>query len=333
MPVFDLGLEQLRTYVADETPPADFDEFWQRTLLEAKSFPLEATFVPVQTGLVTLEAFDVMFNGYGGHPIKGWLLLPRALSEALPCVVEYLGYGAGRGFATDWLLYASLGYAHLVMDTRGQGSQGKRGDTPDPAEDGGRPHFSGFMTRGILHPETYFYRRVFVDAVRAIEAARSHPAVDASRVAVAGGSQGGGIALAAAALEPSVKALIADVPFLCHFRRAVTLVGTIPYVEIARYCAVHRDQISVVFNTLRYFDGIHFATRVRAPALFSVGLMDDICPPSTVFAAYNQLKTEKQIEVYEFNGHEGGQEFQTLRRIEFLARHFDHRSGGNANGS
>lgn len=333
MPAFDLSLEQLRTYRASDAEPTDFDAFWQRTRLESDAFALEATFVPVQTGLVTLEAFDVTFNGYGGHPIKGWLLLPRDRREPLPCVVEFIGYGAGRGFATDWLLYASLGYAHFVMDTRGQGSQGKRGDTADPAGDGGQPQFSGFMTRGVLQPETYFYRRVFVDAVRAVNAAHSHPAIDPERVAVTGGSQGGGIALAVAALEPSVCALLADVPFLCHFRRAVALVSTVPYVEIARYCAVHRDQTEAVFDTLSYFDAVHFAPRVRAPALFSVGLLDDICPPSTVFAAYNRLEGQKRIEVYEFNGHEGGQEFQTLRRIEFLAQRFGDHHGGNGHGT
>ena len=332
MPAFDLSLEQLRTYRASDAEPADFDAFWQRTLLEAQTFPLEATFVPIQSGLVTLEVFDVTFNGYGGHPIKGWLLLPRDIREPLPCVVEFIGYGAGRGFATDWLLYASLGYAHFVMDTRGQGSQGKRGDTPDP-DSNGLPQVPGVMTRGILKPDTYYYRRVYTDAVRAIEAARSHPAIDPERVAVTGGSQGGGIALGAAALEPSVCALLSDVPFLCHFRRAIALVGTLPYTEIARYCAVHRDQTEAVFRTLSYFDGVHFAARVRAPALFSVGLMDDICPPSTVFAAYNRLEGEKRIEVYEFNGHEGGQEFQTLRRIEFLARYFGNQHEGNGHGA
>ncbi len=321
MPTFDLSLEQLRSYKVNESEPPDFEVFWQRTRLETQAFALNATFVPVQTKLVTLDVFDVTFNGYGGHAIKGWLLLPRIRHEPLPCVVEFVGYGAGRGFATDWLLYASLGYAHLVMDTRGQGSQGKRGDTPDP-DSNGLPQFSGVMTRGILSPDTYYYRRVYMDAVRAIEAARSHPAVDSTRVAVTGGSQGGGIALAAAALEPSVSALLADMPFLCHFRRAVTLIGTFPYAEIAAYCAVHRDQIQTVFKTLSYFDGVHLAARVRAATLFSVGLMDTICPPSTVFAAFNRLETEKQIEVYEFNGHEGGQEFQIVRRIEFLAKHF-----------
>ena len=143
------------------------------------------------------------------------------------------------------------------------------------------------MTRGILNPNTYYYRRVFTDAVRAIEAARSHPAVDAAKILLTGGSQGGGIVLAAAGLAPDVFAIMPDVPFLCQYRAATELTDSAPYSEISSYCKTHRDQVETVFRTLAYFDGAHFAARASAPALFSVGLMDDICPPRTVFAAYN----------------------------------------------
>ena len=115
------------------------------------------------------------FSGYGGQPIKGWLLLPRVRSGSLPCVVEYIGYGGGRGLPLDWLLWSNAGYAHLVMDTRGQGSTWRAGDTPDLEADGGNPQIPGFMTRGILNPQTYYYRRVFTDAVRAVEAAAHAP--------------------------------------------------------------------------------------------------------------------------------------------------------------
>ena len=104
-------------------------------------------------------------------------------------MVEYIGYGGGRGFPTDWLLWSSAGYAHLVMDTRGQGSAWRNGDTPDAAPDGGNAHFPGFMTQGVLDPKTYYYRRVFVDGVRAVEAARSHPAIDAARIALTGAAR------------------------------------------------------------------------------------------------------------------------------------------------
>ena len=318
MAFFDMPLDQLRTYTPPRDEPDDFDAFWQATLAEARTFPLSAEFAPVDYGLRTVEIFDVTFAGYAGQPIKGWLLLPRQHSSALACVVEYIGYGGGRGFPTERLLWSSAGYAHLIMDTRGQGSSWSKGDTPDPEMDGTNPHFPGFMTRGVLKPQTYYYRRVFTDAVRAIEAARAHPAVDPARIVVAGGSQGGGISLAASGLVPDVAAVLPDVPFLCHYRRATEITDAHPYQEIARYLMTHRDKEDAAFNTLSYFDGVNFAARAKAQALFSTALMDEICPPSTVFAAYNHYAGPKEIRVWRYNHHEGGAAYQTQEKIRFL---------------
>ena len=318
MAIFDLPLNELKTYLPTREEPADFDSFWQSTLEEARAFPLNAKFERVDYGLVAQETFDVTFAGFGGQPVKGWLILPKQRSGKLPCVIEYIGYGGGRGFAIDWLLWASAGYAHFVMDTRGQGSSWSSGDTPDLYSEGGNPAVPGSMTQGVLDPKHYYYRRVFTDAVRAIEAARSHPEVDASQIAVTGGSQGGGITIAASGLVPDVVAAMPDVPFLCHYRRATEIVDTYPYKEIADYLNTHRDKVDVVFKTLSYFDGVNLAARARAKSLFSVGLMDEVCPPSTVYAAYNYWAGEKDIKVYPYNGHEGGRNYQTVEKLKFM---------------
>lgn len=317
---FDLPPEQLQTYRAATPAPADFDAFWVQTLAEARRFDLNATFTPVQTPFVTVDVFDVTFAGWAGQPVKGWLTLPRARTGRLPCVTEFVGYGGGRGLPGDHLGYASMGYAHLLMDTRGQGSGWRQGDTPDDAPGAG-PQVPGFMTRGIQSRETYYYRRVFTDAVRAVEAARAHPEVDGARVAVAGGSQGGGMALAAAGLC-DVQLCLPDVPFLCHFGRAARLVDSFPYAEITAYLKTHRGRAEDVFGVLAYFDGVHFAARAQAAALFSVGLMDEVCPPSTVYAAFNAYAGPREMRVYEFNRHEGGENVQALERAAFLARHW-----------
>jgi cephalosporin-C deacetylase len=235
-------------------------------------------------------------------------------------VVTYVGYGGGRGLPVDHMTFAAAGLAHLVMDTRGQGSSWSPGDTPDPVGSG--PQASGFMTRGVESPQTYYYRRVYTDAARAVEAAAEAPGVDPRRIGVAGGSQGGGITIAAAALlGKRVRIAMPDVPFLCNFRRAVELIDTMPYFEITNYLKAHRDQVERTFRTLSYFDGMHLAARIRARCLFSVALMDNVCPPSTVFAAYNVVKAPKELRLYEFNNHEGGGGFQTLARLQFAVKH------------
>ncbi|MBN1261915.1 MAG: acetylxylan esterase [Anaerolineae bacterium] len=318
MAYFDMPLEALEIYRPPRREPVDFDAFWAQTLAEARSVPLAPRFDSVDYGLRTVETYDVTFTGYGGQPVKGWLLYPTGVSGPLPCVVEYIGYGGGRGFPTEWLLWSSAGFAHLVMDTRGQGSAWLHGDTPDIPDEGSSPHYPGFMTQGILDPRTYYYRRVFVDAARAVEAARSHSRVDPARIVVTGGSQGGGITLAVSGLAPDIAVAMPDVPFLCHYARAVALTDRAPYNEITRFCMIHRDAVDTVFDTLSYFDGVNFAARAQARALFSVGLLDDICPPSTVFAAYNHYAGPKEIRVWRYNQHDGGGAHQAVEKVRFL---------------
>jgi cephalosporin-C deacetylase len=319
VPRFDLSPAELEAYAPDVREPADFDDFWATTLTEARRWDAAPEVVPADTPFTALEVFDVTFPGFGGDPVKGWLTLPAGAAEPLPAVVEFQGYGGGRGLPGERLGWAAAGYAHLLMDTRGQGSMwGSGGDTPDPHGTG--PSSSGFMTRGIEDPADYYYRRVFTDAVRAVDAVRTLPHVDAGRVAVCGGSQGGGIAIAAAGLSDGLVAVMPDVPFLCHFERAVGFTDADPYQEVVRYLSVHRGMDDRVFETLSYFDGANMAKRADAAALYSVALMDTICPPSTVYAAYNRhAGPKKQIEVYTHNGHEGGQAFQFLAQARFLA--------------
>jgi cephalosporin-C deacetylase len=164
-----------------------------------------------------------------------------------------------------------------------------------------------------------------------VVAARSHPLADASRTAVTGISQGGGITLAVGGLVPDLVAVVPDVPFLCDYERAAAITDGFPYREIGKYLGAHRDRRQRVFETLSYFDGVHFAARGRAPALFSTALEDQVCPPSTVFGAYNAYAhDDKHIEVYDFNGHEGGGPFQQVTQLRWFAERLTSGAAGAA---
>lgn len=312
----DLPLDLLRQHRTANPAPPDFRDLWAETLTAARSQGGEVTATPVENGLSVVQTWDVRFPGFGGHEVAAWLHVPRGHDGRLPCVVEYVGYGGGRGLSHERILWAAAGYAHLVMDTRGQGSGWSVGVTEDPVGSG--PAYPGVLTRGVVDFETFYYRRLITDAVRAVDAARTLAQVDPDRVVVTGISQGGGVTIAAAALSDGLAGAMVDVPFLCDVPRALQLCDRPPYTELVAFLAVQRDAVDAALRTLSFVDGAHHAAQASVPALFSVALMDPTCPPSTVYAAYNAWVGEKEIVEYPFNGHEGGGPQHQVRQLQWL---------------
>ncbi len=297
-----------------QTEPSDFDAFWAETLAETRRHPLDVTIEPRPTRLSVIDVFDVTFRGFGGTPIRAWLRVPHGAAAPLPGLVQFFGYGNGRGHALRDLRWAAAGYAHLVVDARGQG----HGDTDDDHPDGG-PSAGGFLTRGIRSPHEYYYRRVYADAVRAVEALRSLDLVDPARVGAVGASQGGGIALAIAGLVPDLAVAIVQAPFLCELDRAAELSDEHPYSLLTQYFADRRLDTAAALGTLRYFDGVNHAKRAKAPALLSTGLRDGIAPPETVLPAFTAYAGPKQIVLWPYNGHEAGGDLDEENALEFAA--------------
>lgn len=333
MAMFDLSLDELRDYRPQVAEPEDFDDFWSASIEEARAAGSGAAVevTKIDNKLAVIDTYDVTFPGFGGTPVKAWLHLPAGATGPLPTVVQYHGYSGGRGFPHSFTQWAQAGWAHWVMDTRGQGwSSGGSSETPDLAPEAGANHVPGFMTSGLEDPRHYYYRRVYLDAVRLLDAVRGHPTTDPSKIIVTGGSQGGGITIAAAGLAPAagidLLGAAPDVPFLCHFQRALQITGRNPYGEITNYLAGWRDRVDVAYRTLGYFDGVNLGKRARAATLFSVGLMDPVCPPSTVYAAYNfyggDADVAKSINVYSHNEHEGGGIYQTAAQLDWFGKLF-----------
>lgn len=326
MPLFDMPLADLREYRSPRPAPADFDAFWERTLAESAGADLDVVVEPHPLGLQAIEASRVWFTGHGGQRVQALWLRPSSALPAPeaghPMVVQFLGYGDGTGSPLDWLGLPAAGFATLVMDTRGQGARARRGGSTGDNGGSASAFVEGFLTQGVLDPDDYYYRRVFTDAVRAVDVAAGLEGVDPERLAVLGTSQGGGISLAAAALNDKVKAAVVNVPFLCHYSRAVEVTESKPYSELLAFLRTHREHAELALSTLDYFDGVNFAARGRVPALFSVALMDDVCPPSTVYAAINAWAGESELVEYPHNQHEGGGIAQDERSIAWLRETF-----------
>ena len=323
MPAFDLPLPELERHRPAPEEPADFDEFWLGTLKEAAQAEPLVSVRPVDSGLRLTETWDVTFRGFAGDPVRAWFSRPAGVREPLPAVVEFAGYGRGRGLPHERLTWVNAGYAHLLMDNRGQGDQyGVGGDTPDPHATA--PGGPGPAVRGLLAPQDYHYRRLITDAVCAVSAVRALPGVDAGRTAAVGNSQGGGLALAVAGLVPDLAAVLVTAPLLCGIRRALDLTDAGPYGEIAAYLSVRRGAEAAAYRTLAYVEGVSFARRAHAPAHFGVGLRDTVCPPSGAYAAFNRYAEltadapRKEIHPYPYNGHEGGDAVHVRRQLAWL---------------
>jgi cephalosporin-C deacetylase len=297
MPSIDMPLEQMRQYKPPLYREPDFDSFWQETVNEAARQPLNAELIPYGLPSRGVECFALRFDGFGGGRLAGWYLRPDGAGP-FPGLAVYHGY-SGRGTRPlDLLALASQGICVLSMDCRGQNGQ---------SQDAGvytEGHYQGWMTQGIRSPRNYYYRYVYADALRALEVLAHRQEVDAKRLAISGGSQGGGLTLAVAALSRRPILALADIPFLCDYRRAVAITPAGPYPEIASFLKAFPDLQQTVFRTLSYFDCLNLAPNIACRTVISNCLWDDICPPSTIFAVHNHIVAEKQMEIYPFHKHE-----------------------------
>lgn len=328
MPLTDLPLEAARDFCPDVSEPSGFEEFWATTLDRHESIGLDVVLTPFDNRQTAVRTWDVRFAGYLGSPVSAWLHVPFGASGPLPVVVTYHGYSSSRGvpFATP---FAAAGYAHLVIDPRGQGWAHPNivENAPDDGPWGGGSGAPGWMTPHLDSPDGHYFRRLYVDAFRALQVARSLDVADPQRVVLVGHSQGGAQAAAVAGMAGirglGLRAVCVDSPFLSCIRRCVDLAAAGPYLEVVSYLHAHPSMVGRAFRTLSMFDVVHFARRARVRALFSVAMMDDVCPPSSAWAAYNHWGERaggvlKDINVYPFANHAAGEDVQTWNQLGLL---------------
>ena len=302
MPQIDMPLEQLLTYTGRSPRPDDFDDFWNRSVAEMQAIDPQTELRPHPLPAPFAECFDLYFTGMGGARVHAKYLRPKQPGPH-PALLMFHGYGASSGNWTDKLGYVALGFSVAALDVRGQG-----GCSEDVGGTTGRTA-SGHFIRGLDDsPEKMLFRQVYLDCAQLAGIVMAMPEVDASRVGATGGSQGGGLTLACAALEPRIKRAAPWFPFLCDYKRVWEMdlaVGS--YAEIRDYFRsfdprhLREDE---VFTRLSYVDIQFLAPRIQATTLMVVGLMDTVCPPSTQFAAYNKIAAPKELLIYPDFGHE-----------------------------
>ena len=297
---YDMSLEELKKYKPELTKQPDFEEFWDLTLGELAGvdtiYRLQLYDYPVKG----VKVYRITFSGYLNADIDGWFVVPDAFGRH-PGIVVYHGYNwAFDGCIHDTVNLALHGYAVLQMLVRGQ--QGNSVDNVVVSHG----NYAGWMTKGILSQYHYYYRGVYMDCVRALEVLASMDQVDAGRIGVMGGSQGGGLTLAAAALSSIPKVAVAMYPYLSNFNRAIDITPQMPYYELNEFFRRNTEPAveEQAKKTLTYFDIMNHAPNIKCPVLVASGLVDEITPPSTVFSAYNHMICPKEIAVYRYFGHE-----------------------------
>ncbi len=304
MPLVDMSLSQLQEYQGRNPRPADMDAFWDAALDEMHALDPQVELKPHRLDAPFAECFELRFTGVGGARVYAKYLRPKNAPEPHPAVLQFHGYSGSSGDWSDKLNYVARGYSVAALDCRGQG-----GRSEDVGGTRGNTH-RGHIIRGLDDaPEKLLFRQIYLDCAQLANIVMAMPEVDANRVGATGGSQGGGLTLACAALEPRIKRAAPVFPFLCDYLRVWEMdLATGAYEELRTFFRMFdplHERESELFTRLGYIDNQHLAHRIRAEVLMLVGLMDTICPPSTQFAAFNKIQSEKRMILYPDYGHEG----------------------------
>ena len=305
--MFDLPIDQLKTYRGTNPCPNDFDPFWDKSLAEMRSLDPKVELIPAEFQAPNVECFHLYFTGVEGARIHAKFLRPVHAPSPHPAVLQFHGYSVDSGDWFDKLAYVAAGFTVAALDCRGQA-----GLSEDSSKVTGNT-LHGHIIRGLDDalqgvPEKLLFRQIFLDTAQLAKIVMEMPEVDAKRVGVMGGSQGGGLTIACAALEPRIKRVAPAFPFLSDYKRVWEMdQAKDAYKELKEFFR-HSDPMhkleAAVFEKLGYVDIQFLAPRVQAEVLWAIGLMDTICPPSTQFAAYNKITSPKEMVIFPDFGHE-----------------------------
>ena len=304
MPILDMPLSELKTYAGRNPRPADMDAFWDASIAEVEQLGTDFELVPAEFQVPGAVCAHLYFTGVGGARIHAKFLRPQTIDQLLPGVCMFHGYAGSSPEFSALLSYVQAGFVVAAMDCRGQGglsedAGGVKGNT-----------LNGHIIRGLWEgdPKKLLFRQIFMDTAQLARIMMAMPEVDERRVGATGNSQGGALTLACAALTPSLNRAAPIHPFLCDYKRVWEMdLAVDAYAELRdyfrRFDPLHERE-DETFTLLGYIDNQHLAHRIRAEVCLLTGLMDNICPPSSQFAAYNKMTCKKQLVIYPDYGHE-----------------------------
>jgi len=305
-PAFDLPIDALFTYQGRNPKPSDFETYWDQSIAEMRALDPDIEIRPADFQSPTVVCSDLRFTGVDGSRVYAKLLEPRSPARPVgPGLVAFHGYSGDSGSWMQHLAYAAAGFTVAALDCRGQG-----GKSQDRSSIHGTT-LRGHIIRGLDDPDprNLLYRKIFLDTAQLAGIVMDLDGVDAARVAAIGGSQGGGLTLACAALEPRIALAAPTYPFLTDYQRTWEMdLAKAAYDELTYFFRSFdptHEREAEIFERLGYIDVQHLAPRIQAKVFMAVSLQDTVCPPSTQFAAYNKIQSQKSLAIYPDFGHEG----------------------------
>ena len=303
MPCVDMSLEKLREYQGRNPRPTDFDEFWDASLAEMNAIDPKAEFKPYDLPSKVADFYELTFTSTKGARIYAKFAKPKHIEGKAPAILQFHGLSGDSGHWSSLLTYAAEGFVVAFMDCRGQG-----GKSEDVGGTLGTTYSTPF-TRGLDgDPKDLHCRDLFLDTAMLARIVMDLDYVDETRVGVTGGSQGGALTVACAALVPSIRLCAPVYPYLSDYKRVFDMDLNKGAYEGLKYYFRHFDPTHAreneIFTKLGYIDIQYLAPRIQAKVLMGTGLMDTTCPPSTQFAAFNKITSEKEVVIYPDYGHE-----------------------------
>ena len=282
-----------KNYRCEVTKPHDFDTFWDEVVERLMASDLNPICDKDEFRSDSdVEVFQAYYDSIDSLKVSAWYTKPSGTRQKLPAIILMPGYQNDPPIPKDW---ARKGYACISVNPRGKVRSRLQFDP-------GYPGYPGLLTYGILDRNVYSYKGFYADTWRAVDFLLSRSEVDPDRIGVAGSSQGGGLTITTSAIRKEIRAASAGAPYLCGFKDAIKLIDSYPYQEINDYINYFAGVDGKVFETLSYFDGICFADKIDCPIIMNVGLQDNVCPPETGYALFNQIKSENK-KLYEYDGH------------------------------
>jgi cephalosporin-C deacetylase len=273
--------------------PDDFDEFWNDQKRQLAAVPMNPKLTPVDSRIQTVECFDLQVECLGGKPVSGYFARPKnAEPKSLSAVLFVHGAGVGSSNLGTAMSTANR-IPCLALDINAHGiPNGKPPEFYKSLSDG---ELKQYPQQGRDGRDTIYFRGMYLRLIRAIDFLCAQPEWDGKVLIVRGASQGGGQALAAAGLDARVTAFFAGVPALCdHSGNVADRVAGWPKIVPL---GVDRKPDPKALQAARYIDAMNFATRTKADAIISVGFIDGVCPPTSIYATYNNLPGRKEMVI------------------------------------